>query len=290
MGKTSGRTVEWTCPVCGMPNETAGKSQPKCVYCGFVVEKFGAGGAPAEKGEKRRRPQTKKAKETRLSTPGALLITAIIALVLVGIYISAHQPSEPSPGGAEEVEILNTRSYTSEWYGTRYYTVVGEVKNNTSKEIKITIVANFYDEKGEFLDSHSQTVPAYFNTGVLPGEKHPFKLMSKYKASQHELNVSYWKPFITLPRGELEIIKVENQIIGDTYYVEGEIKNVGPGGCWPYGVITFYDTEGKVFGYSLIRFAESYLSPGQITTFGPLGSAATEVSDYAILVWSTKSL
>lgn len=221
-----------------------------------------------------------------------LTLSILTAIIVVGIILAAKEGIFPGAKSPSPVEILNTRHYYDGYNG-----VLGEVRNNTSEDIEFTVTLNCFDENDKFIGSSSFSWPGIWAGGLPPGQKHPFKLWVHGKqASRHELTVTHRKAALPVINAKLEILRVESGIREETrgwppenvrfFYVEGEIKNVGPTGSQPLATnVVFYGAEGKVLDYVSASFGDFWalMTPGRITTFKAEGPEHT--SSYALLFY-----
>ena len=172
-------------------------------------------------------------------------------------------------------------------------TLVGEVKNTTSDNANVRLIAMFYDEKDTVL-----AVGEFFAALALrPGETGPFWLLpvpteAPGEVERCELITRCEKTNIVLYR-EFEVLNVVFQEGPDWKWdaIIGEVRNIGQQSAtsiWVYA--TFYDAEGKVIDYSLSSVEPETLGPGEIGSFELIApSPPWQMPDYTILVDGTTS-
>lgn len=140
----SKRTREWTCPVCGAPNEAAAGREPECRYCGFVVEKFGSETSPRKAVTLRQvgKRKTKTQNQDRFGVIAGSIVFAIFVLLLVVLFTPINtettagtQRDTSSPGAAlaTYVRAFNNRSaslmYSILSSQSKYYNDLEEVRD-----------------------------------------------------------------------------------------------------------------------------------------------------------------
>lgn len=218
----------------------------------------------------------------------AIIIIAIVAVI--GIYyltLPSSAPIEMPP------KIL---SHT--WYiqnGTvRYFTVVGEVKNNLNTAIEfVQINATFYDANNNTIDTTHAYIEESTVSPIPPGQKAPFTIKLVLNSlptipARYHLVLSYVKAtnktfaeFVTLNRTSFD---------NNGYYViSGWVQDVTLGKVVGARVIcTYYDQNGNVIGVSS-NYLPSWMYSGDKAQF-TVSSEPRKLSpaSYEILVTAAR--
>lgn len=182
------------------------------------------------------------------------------------------------------VNILDNHSYYVSDYGNLY--IFGEVINNTGDNLwLVKISANFFNDKGSFLD----TASTFTYLDNLPaGDKTCFEIMleepSDWAYYQFE-KPTYWTDGSPLPN--LSILN-DNGFYNNTYdryELIGQVRNdLGIRIEYVYTVGTLYNSFGKVIGCNSASVNSTNLNPGQISAFKIIFSSAdySDVSSYRL--------
>jgi hypothetical protein len=179
----------------------------------------------------------------------AIIIIAIVAVIGVYYLTLPPAPIEIPP------KIL---SHT--WYiqndTVRYFTVVGEVKNNLNTAIEsVQINATFYDVNNNTIDTTHTYIEKSIVSAILPGQKAPFTIKLGLNSlptipARYHLVLSYAKA--TDKTFAEFVILNRNSFDNNGYYViSGWIQDVTLGKVVGARVIcTYYDQNGNVMGVS----------------------------------------
>jgi hypothetical protein len=195
----------------------------------------------------------------------AIIIIAIVAVIGVYYLTLPLAPIEIPP------KIL---SHT--WYiqndTVRYFTVVGEVKNNLNTAIEsVQINATFYDANNDTIDTTHTYIEKSIVSAILPGQKAPFTIKLVLNSlptipARYHLVLSYAKAtdktyaeFVTLNRTSFD---------NNGYYViSGWIQDVTLGKVVGARVIcTYYDQNSNVMGVSS-NYLPSWMYSGDKAQF-----------------------
>src|SRR6056297_332732 len=147
------------------------------------------------------------------------LLLVISLLLFGGLAISAE----------ETIEVTNSNFYKSESASSdnEIYELVGEVVNNSDKNLSFRITVTWFSSTGEVVDTSSDRFGSH--AGVIrPKERIPFAASIRGK----ELNISDFKihiqedeAYTSGPR-KLEVTQSSSSIVEDPIYSEGNVFKV----------------------------------------------------------------
>ncbi len=168
--------------------------------------------------------------------------------------------------------------------------LIGEVRNTADENIRVRVIATFYDEKGTVI-----AADGFLPLVVLaPGEKAPFWLLPVPTEAPGKVEgceiVTIWSVSDVAPYREFEILSVVYQEGPEWSWkhhtIKGELKNSGKQivtSVWVYA--TYYDDKGRVIDYSLSEVEPDMLKPGDKGSFELIAPPPPwEMPDYALLV------
>ncbi len=171
--------------------------------------------------------------------------------------------------------------------------LIGEVRNATSDNVNVRIIALFYDEKDTVIAAQE-----FFAALVLrPGEKGPFWLLPVPTEAPGEIDrcelITRCEATGIMPYREFEVLNVVYQEGPKWKWdaITGEVRNIGQQSVtyiWVYA--TYYDAEGKVIYYSLSPVEPETLGPGETGSFELIApSPPWQMPNYALLVKASPS-
>lgn len=171
--------------------------------------------------------------------------------------------------------------------------LVGEVKNTTSENVNIRLIATFYDEKGRVISVKGFFAPI----ALAPGEKAPFWLVPIPTEAPGNIEgcelITRCEISDTVPYREFEVFNVVFQKGPEWSWdaITGEVRNIGQqSATYVFVYAAFYDAEGKIIDYGISGVEPETLEPGEIGSFELVTpSPPWQMPNYALLVKASPS-
>jgi len=202
-----------------------------------------------------------------------IIITAAVIIIIIIAGIGIYQltlPSAPTSEAPSPPQIMSHNSYVTNETGSRFFVVVGEVRNNLETNIEsANVTATFYDAENNVIGTRYN----YLVLKILePEQKAPFEIYLLLNSptdvpTRYELTLSYVRSNEETVAG-LEITNRTSSVDADGYYrVSGEVHNRGERKAYFLKIFcTYYNSDDNVTAISHV-YSSSQLDVGEKAAF-----------------------